>query len=198
MKNSAWPNIFKDSKLVLAFLGNFWLQPKFTKKKLFRCQEQLFQEKSLNICDKWKSLCCINNDNWWMIRASSNWFVVLTVPNLHEIEFSLFRSIANSAYDMKRHWDELVAAKQAERDRQKLAKLDEWLAICVKTTCRLQRLEDVIGKLENFYGFCIKLIWRKCIDELERCYWKIWKVLWLLHQMDSARFCIWSYYNFFR
>ena len=26
---------------------------------------------------------------------------------------------------MKRHWDELVAAKQAERDRQKLAKLDE-------------------------------------------------------------------------
>ena len=37
----------------------------------------------------------------------------------------MFRSIANSAYDMKRHWDELVAAKQAERDRQKLAKLDE-------------------------------------------------------------------------
>ena len=84
----------------------------------------------------------------------------------------------------------------SSEEYEKLAKLDEWLAICVKTTCRLQRLEDVIGKLENFYGFCIKLIWRECIDELERCYWKIWKVLWLLHQMDSA-FCIWSYYNFF-
>ena len=71
----------------------------------------------------------------------------------------------------------------------KLAKLDEWLAICVKRTCRLQRLEDVIGKLEKFYGFCIKLIWRECIDELEICYWKIWKVLWLLHWIDL----VWMY-----
>ena len=39
--------------------------------------------------------------------------------------FFVLRSIANSAYEMKKNWDELVAAKQAERDRQKLAKLDE-------------------------------------------------------------------------
>ena len=35
-------------------------------------------------------------------------------------------------------------------------------------TCRLSRLEDVIGKLEKFDGYCIKLIWRECIDELDR------------------------------
>ena len=31
-----------------------------------------------------------------------------------------FRSLASSAYEMKKHWDELVAAKQAERDLQRL------------------------------------------------------------------------------
>ena len=85
----------------------------------------------------------------------------------------------------------------SSEEYEKLAKLDEWLAICVKTTCRLQRLEDVIGKLENFYGFCIKLIWRECIDELERCYWKIWTVLWLLHWFDLAWSYILSYYYYF-
>ena len=77
----------------------------------------------------------------------------------------------------------------SSEEYEKLAKSNEWLAICVKTTCRLHRLEDVIGKLENFYGFCIKLIWRECIDELEICYWKIWKVLWLLHWIDL----VWMY-----
>ena len=31
------------------------------------------------------------------------------------------RSLASSAYAMKKQWDELVAAKQAERDAQRLA-----------------------------------------------------------------------------
>jgi hypothetical protein len=54
-----------------------------------------------------------HGQQWWSPTAwIQNW-----------VETSV--SIANSAYEMKKNWDELVAAKQAERDRQKLAKLDE-------------------------------------------------------------------------